>query len=802
MQAFSSALRDAKFAIRTFTRHGRAYVFATLVLALGVGMSTALFSLVDAVLLRPLPFPEQDSLRVIWKADPKASVDFIELSYPELLDLKDGVEAFESVALMPTTLYGYDRVLEVGASDPIRIDTSRVTADFFETLGVEPALGRDFSAADLKSGAAPVAILTDSTWRQRFDGDRGIIGRQIRLSGAGHTIVGVMGPDVDFPRGTSLWTPLMEYSNRRNWFLQAIARVKAGRSDSEVRAQVDALFARLAQDYPFYSSTQQSVITSMTDYWAGASRPQLLISLAASLLLLAASCVTAANLFLSRGLARTQEIATRASLGASSARLASQLIAESAVVAVGACVMGVGTGWALIELLGAMAPASVPRAAEASLNLAALGFAVVATLIVVLSSALLPTVIAARANVGSLLGEASARLTGGRGRRRAQGLFTAAQSAIAVLLLAGSALLVISVNKMLNAEIGFARDAVTMNLTVRGESYDGDQTDQFFTNLIERLRGSPGVSGVAAILQRPLVGPIGWDATFRSAADASKRYEELPMANFQVVTPGYFDAVGLPLLEGRDFADGDEADSEQVVIVSRSLADRLEHSGETPFGASLKVRGTRRVIGIVSNARYRGVTKTNDDVYVPYLQTLIPVRHLVLRGSRPAGELVALARQEAAKLDPTQPPADIETIEQLVARDTATERFSMTLLLAFGLSALILAAAGVYSVVVESVVGRRREIAIRSALGADRLTLARRLSASTLRFVLIGELVGLVGFAASSRWIAERLYEVAPTDPKVLGTVVVFLMSIAAIAAFWPAWATASEEPRAALQDG
>jgi len=797
------ALRDAKFAIRTFARHGRAYVFATLVLALGVGMSTALFSLVDAVLLRPLPFPDQNALRVVWKADPKASVDFIELAYPELLDLEQSVEAFESVALMPTTLYGYDRVLEVGDSDPVRIDTSRVTTAFFRTLGVEPALGRDFSPADLKGGSAPVAILTDSTWRQRFNADRAIIGRQIRLSGVGHTIVGVMPAEVDFPLGTTLWTPLMEYSNRGNWYLQALARVKPGRSDAQVRAQLDTLFTRLAQDHPrFYSSTQQSVITSLPDYWTGASRPQLLVSLIASFLLLGAGCVTAANLFLSRSLARTQEIATRASLGASSARIARQLIVESAVVAAGACAIGIATAWALIELLGSMAPASVPRAADATLNPAALGFAITATVIAIVSSALLPTVLAARSNVGALLGEASGRLTGGRGRRRAQGLFTAAQSTIAVLLLAGSALLVISVNKMLNAEIGFARDVVTMNLTVRGQGYDGNQVDQFFTNLIDRLRQSPGVRGAAAVLQRPLAGPIGWDTRYRSVADASKLAEELPMANFQVATPGYFDAVGLPLLEGRDFSSADEADSEQVVIISRSVADRMERSGETALGANLVVRlgGERRVVGIVSDARYRGVTKSNDDVYVPYLQTSIPVRHLILRGGHPTHELVALARQEAARLDPTQPPSDIETIEQLVARDTSAERFSMTLVLAFGLSALILSAAGIYSVVVESVTARRREIAIRSALGADRVTLARRLSASTLRFVLLGELIGLALFAASSRWLAGRLYEVSPTDPTVLVAVVVFLLAVAAIAAFCPAWFAAREQPTAALQ--
>ncbi len=284
-------VRAVRIACRTILG-GNSYLFAIAVMSLAIGMGTAVFSLAEAVIFRPLPFPGQQSLRVIWKADFRSANPFLELAYPELHDLQDGVPALESVALMPTTLYGYGKVIRIGNQEPIQVESAPVSHDFFRTLGVHPALGRDFEDSDEHPGVAPVVILSDSCWRTQFHQDAQIVGRQITLNGDGYTVIGVAGPAVDFPEGVGLWVPLgvnKNLNNRNAYFLQAIARVKPGRSPEEADAQVAALFKRLPRDYPqFYSATQQAVITPLSRYWIGSARPQFLASLAASLLLLSA----------------------------------------------------------------------------------------------------------------------------------------------------------------------------------------------------------------------------------------------------------------------------------------------------------------------------------------------------------------------------------------------------------------------------------------------------------------------------------------------------------------------------------
>ncbi|MCB1022576.1 MAG: ABC transporter permease [Bryobacterales bacterium] len=785
------------FVLRCFTR---AYVLAALALALGIGISTALFSLFDAVLLRPLPFPDQDSLYVIWKADPAAGSDYEELAYPELLDMRENIDAFESVALIPTTLYGNDHALQIGNEDPIRVETARVTPAFFQTLGVKPLLGRDFAATDNTSGAGPVAILSHWAWREHFDADPGVVGRQIRISERGHTVIGVMGADIDFPRGAALWMPQQEYDNRGAWFLHALARRKPGYSREQMQAQLDALFTRLAREHPnFYSPTQKSVVTSLPDHWAGSTRPQLLLSMAASLLLLGAACVTALNLFGTRMLTRTQEIATRVSLGASPWRIARQLLGECSVIASFACLAGLALALGLIEVLGRWVPASIPRADQAVMNWHVFAFAILAAIVAVFGSAAAPVWLAARTDVEPLLRKSAGRVTGGGRRALLQGLLTSAQTAIAVVLLAGGALLIGSVRHLLQQDVGFARDAVTMNLAQRGTD-----SDLFFKRLLERLKGSPGVIAAGAVLMRPLQGSIGWDTTYALESETTRPGRELPIANFEVVTPGYFEALGTPLLRGRDFNEQDDGDAPSVVMINRSLADRLERRGVEPLGARIKIRTgstLAMVVGIVANARYRGVREDGDDVYVPYLQTQIPVRHLVIRGNRPASELAALVREETFRLDSAQPPAQVETIREAISRNAAADRFIMALVVALSVGALLLAVAGVFSVISETIAQRRREIAIRSALGATQFSLTRQLTSKALRFVFIGEVVGLVVLAISAPWLSPQLYQLEATDPAVLTTIATFLFAVATAAATLPSWSAAGRRPTAGLRD-
>ncbi len=796
--AVESFARNSRIALRTFRRHRSTYAFAIGVLAAGIAISTAVFSLVEAVLLDPLPFPDQDQIEVIQKADPRAGTGVVELAYPELGDLQQGVPAFSSVALMPTTLYGYGKVIQFGGRAPVQVESTPVSHDFFRTLGVKPAMGRDFRSGDEHVGAAPVTILSDATWRQEFGADPAITGRMIRLNGKGCEVIGVMARDVEFPRGVGLWVPLGVYpetGKRGATYLQAIARRRPGFSHEQAFTQVKATVARLQREYPqFYPPSQEAVMTTLPRYWTGSARLQLLTSLGAAFLLLLTAAITASNLFLSRALARAREVATRFSLGASAGQLWGQFAAEGATAAVIAGALGAGLAWALIRVLARLAPADIPRLGNAGLNGKVLLFALLVSGMTAVACTVAPAVMASRRNIEAVLRSGGTRLTAGRSGRRLQNAFTVGQTTVTLVLLCASILIVMSVRAMLRADVGFGhRDAVTMNVALHAREYSREQRDRFYTTLLERLRETPGMEAAGGVLLRPLEGTIGWDMKYRTVFNRERRPEELLLSNFEVITPGYFAAVGVPVIEGRDFGDKDKRDGEQTVIISQSLAKRFRDFGVTPLGERLWLGpyagdGGMKVVGVVGDTRDRGVVTTGDNIYVPYLQSEIPVNYVVARGRMPAQAVTEAVRREVKALDPAQAVAGVATLAELVDRDTARQRFNMALLVTFGAGALLLAAAGVYSVVAESVSVKTQEIGIRMALGADRARLLRQLIAGPVAWVAAGEVIGLLGFVGVARVMAALLYAVHPNDPVVLSGATGFLLGVSVVAACVPAW--------------
>ncbi len=512
-----------------------------------------MYSLVDAVLLRPLPFPGQDSIQVIWKKDPLAGPHVEELAYPELRDLQENIKDFRYVALMPTSLYGYGKTIQVGAREPVQVESASVSHDLFRVLGVAPAMGRDFTSSDEHEGAAPVVVLSDRVWREQLGGAPRIVGQLIRLNGQGHRVIGVMAPGVEFPRGAGLWTPLgidrRVVENRRATFLQAIARTRPGGSRDGIAAQVNALFTRLAADHPdAYSRSQQGVVTPIAEYWTGSARLHLWIMMGASLLLLAAAIISAGNLMLSRTLARRQEIATRAALGASRAQILWQFGAEGLAAGWIATIGGLLLAQAAVRFLVKWAPADIPRLSEAPLNLGIFCAAAGVGMFAAVACSVLPGWFASRASVDAALREGSARASISGAGKRIQGAFILTQAAVTVLLLTMAAMLVLSYRSMMTADIGFAhRDALSINLSLRGpglfagQAYDAKTRRAFYTRLLDRLREAPGVTSAAAVLLRPLEGGIGWDAPYQFEFQAgNKNDRELPKANYEVVTPGYF----------------------------------------------------------------------------------------------------------------------------------------------------------------------------------------------------------------------------------------------------------------------
>jgi putative ABC transport system permease protein len=810
--------RHLRLSLRALLRNKTAYLPAAAILALGTGMSVAMFSLVEAVLLRPLPFPHQESIQVIWKVDPLAGAHVEELAYPELRDLQQGIPDFESVALMPTSLYGYSRVLQNGRAEPVQIESAPVSHDFFRVLGVSPVLGRDFSASDEHVGAAPVVIVSDPVWRDHLNADPRVIGRTIRLNQQAYTVIGVLAPGVEFPRGAGLWIPLgverAIVDRRGETFLQAVVRTKPGVTRERIAMEVNALFKRLAADHPeVYAQSQRGVVTPLIEYWTGSARLHLWIMLAASMLLLIASIISASNLLLSRTLTRQSEIATRMALGALPRQILTQFGVEGLVVAAFAAAAGLGVAQAVIRFLIRWAPGDIPRLSAAALDPASFCFAAGAAIAAAIACLLIPGWTATRMPVELALRAGSSRISFSKREGRTRNLFLLAQSAVTLMLLVLAALLVLSYHSMMSADIGFAnRNAVSMNLQLHGpglfpaQAIDPKLRHAFYGQLLDRLRATPGVTSAAAVLLRPLEGTIGWDVSYEFPFEAGGRDNRvLPKSNYEVVTPDYFKTVGTPLLEGRDFNEHDSERGEPAAIISQSLARRVRKAGYAPVGYRIRLGlGADhwiKIIGISADARYRSITQTGADIFVPYLQAGgVPTNYVIIRGTQSAADLAALVRRTVTAMDPSQTIAGVATIGDLIHANSARHRFNMLLLLWFGACAVILAAGGVYSVIAESIAARTREIAIRQSLGAQRLRLAHEMAADTLVFVLIGEALGALGVLAAASLLADLLYGTTARDPWVIATAAGLLFAVSLMAAFWPAWSAAGGDPGGSLQ--
>ena len=812
-------MRDFGHALVRMRRYPRSAALVGSSLALGIGMSVAMFSMVDAVLLRPLPFPDQDSIYVIQKADPLAGTHVEELAYPELVDLQESIPGFEYVAVTPTSLYGYARVLETGTADPVQLEASPVSHDFFRVLGVTPRLGRGFTESDERVSAPPVAVISDRTWRENLGADPGIVGRTVRLNGQGHTVIGVMAPGAAFPRGSALWVPLgidqRVIERRGATFLQAVARAKPGYSRQQIDSDVNALFRRLASEYPeAYSSSQRAIVTPLVNYWTGSARIHLWIVLGASLLLLTAAAISSGGLLLSRAVSRRSEIATHLALGAPPMRIFTQMAAEGAVAGGIAAIAGLGIAYLVIRSLVRWPPAEIPRLSEASLDLNSFCFAAGAAAFVAVVCSLAPGWGASRMRLESAIREGDPRSSVSLRASRARDLFVLAQSAVTFVLVATAVLLVLSYRSVAFVETGFAnRDALTMDVTLRGpglfpaQGFDASTRHAFYSRLLQRLREEPGVTSVGAILLRPLAGPIGWDTAYEFEFEAgSWDGGARPKANYEVVTADYFKTVGSPLLQGRDFDSRDSEEAEPVAIISETLADQIRSAGHTPLGHRVRLGirwsgGWMRVVGVSGDARYRSGTHSGAHIFVPSLQAAQATRHVVIRGPRPRHELSALVQRVVKEIEPRQNAGDPLTIGELIDRDTARHRFNVILLLWFGACAVILAVAAVYSVIADTVAARWTEVAIKSALGAQRGRVVRDLVVRTVRFAFLGVAVGTAAVSVFGTLSLDVFRGTSAHDPIVLASVAAFLFVVSLAAAVWPAWHATRDNRRILLRE-
>ena len=834
--------RDVRYALRRQFKDRRSGVplFAVAALAIGIGTSTAMFGVLDAVVLQPLPFAQEERLVAGWKTNRTDPTRFIELSYPEFLQWQAQSTSFESLAALPTTVYGYSYVL-TGRGDPVAIESARVTSEFFDVLGVPPLLGRTFTTTDDLEGAQPTVVLTHAFWTNVLGADPEVIGSGLTLTGVDFTVIGVLPAGFVFPRGVDVFTALGTrpgLTNNRTVFLKVIARLRPGVSRGQAAAEVDGIVSRLEAQGPGPNvGDQAATLTPLREHILGNGRGIAALLFAGAVVLLLVAVVNLSGLLATRAARRGGEVALRLSLGASTPDLLRQFAAEGLALATMGTLVGIGLAVAILDAVIALAPDGIARIGSASIDGWSLLFAAACLVVVTLGIGCVPLMMVRNASIDALLRHSAASVGGsGRTARIGSALLTAEVTGSVVLLIIAGALTVSFLN-LRDADLGFDREGVLTAFVnpSRVRYPDAAARRRFFRNVIARLEANAEVEAAGAALLRPLEGVIGWDLPYRLPDQRPEDAAGNSILNLEVVTPTYFEAIGTPLLAGRGFTETDglyvarpepdptapaaagtsaehqrpaaaepaverrapaatEPAAERqplVAIVSESVAREM-------YGSSLNAVGQRfvggrnaprsyRIVGVVADGRYRRVQEVSGDVFLPYTQTAIPLRYLVIRTSSGAAAARGMVRRALAAVDPEQPiSADLTTTE-LVERALSRERFQSALLLPFGLGSALLAALGVFGMVSDTANRRLRELALRRALGAHRSRVLAELLRTTLACVSTGLFAGMLLAIAAGRTLRLALFETRLADPWVLVAVFALILGVSLAACSGPA---------------
>ena len=815
-------IQDLRFGLRMLRNNPGFTLVAALTLALGIGANTAIFSVIHAVLLRPLPFADQERLVVAWKRDTVAYNPLLEMSFAEFKDWRAQQRSFDEMAVMPTTTYGYGYVL-TGRGDAVQVESSKVSGGFFNLLGAHAAVGRILNDGDDVVGGPPVVVLSERLWRERFGSDPNVVGQTITLTEQGFTVVGVMPQQFEFPKGADLWIPLQAtmrpraIENRSAEFLQVVGKLKPGVSLPEAEAELNAIIARVAREHPETKAEgQRVVIKPLAHHLFGNARPALWLLLAATALLLLIGAANVTNLLLARASARRREFAVRAAIGAGRGRIVRQLLCESALLAILGGAAGVALAYGLIHLLVWVAPTDIPRIETVKLNSIALLFSFSVTLLTAFVAGLAPALSASRLNLNETLCEGGSKMASGRSGKRLRASLVVAEIAITMVMLIGATLILRSFLNLSRVNLGFnPQNVLTMQLRLTGPKYSqatapkfGFPTPQreFYRQLIERLESQPGVIAAAAVLTRPLEGSIGWEAEFALPDQTPEQADKNTVANYEVVTPHYFRTLGIPLKAGREFSDFDTPESSPVVIISEAMARRVFAPGIDPVGQRIRLNPSdpeapwRTVVGIAGDAHYRELEDLRWDIYAPNTQAGNTLNHFAVRTTGDPAAFIATVRREIAAIDPTQVATGIVTMEDQVSANLARPRFSALLLNWLSALAVLLAAVGIYGVVAYAVAQRTGELGIRLALGAQTLDIVKLIIGENLRLVAAGVGAGLICAFGLTRLLQTLLFGVSATDPLSFAAVTIALIGVALLACYIPARRATRVDPLVALR--
>jgi putative ABC transport system permease protein len=811
--------RDIRYGIRGLLKRPGFTLVALVTLALGIGANTAIFSVVNAVVLRPLPYTEPDRLMTLWETMPGS--DRRSVAPGNFVDWRTQNRTFQDMA---ATFYANFNLTSDG--EPDRIDGATITSNFMSLLGARTQLGRTFQADDDEHQDRSVVLISDGLWKRRFGADQNVVGRTITIDETPHTVVGVMSRGFQFPERSELWvlgrnrgavpTSLISQVPTNDWvherdahFIRVIGRLRPGVTLSQAQSDISAITRKAELDFPKTNGGLGSNVVPLHAQVVGDVRGMLFILLGAVGFVLLIACTNVANLMLARATQRDREIAIRAAVGASRLSLIRQLLTESLLLSIAGGLAGLILSIWAVDLFVKLSPGDIPRLDEASVDLRLLGFTLLVSLLTGIGFGLLPAFQATRTNLNATLKEGARKVSEGRQRRAARNILVVTEIALAQVLLVGATLLAISYVRVTRIAPGFNPDRVlTAKIAPANKKYpDPRSRSAFYTAVLERLQNLPGIESAGMVMSVPLSGS-SMNRGFRVEGRPVPKADENVTMDFQIVSPGYFSTLEIPIKQGRGLSAADTESSERVIVINNAMARRY-WPNEDPIGKRLMIGESskdtswRTIVGVVADNRHASLSEAPvPTAFIAYRQDFEswPRMGFVIKAKTDAAGLTSVVRRELGSIDPAQPLYAVEPMENLLQTSVAQRRFIMLLLGSLSAIAVILAMVGVYGVISFSVSERTQEIGIRMALGARAVDVLRMVLSQGMRVTFIGIVIGLAAAFALTRLLSSLLFEVGPTDLRTFSIVGVLLGAAAFFACYVPARRATKVDPIIALR--
>jgi putative ABC transport system permease protein len=810
-------LSDLYISLRSLRRNPGFSIAAILVLALGIGANTAIFSVVNAALLRPLPYEDSSRIMQVWHVPPPKSfpgLTMFSVSPANYLDWQSRSSSFESIAA-----YGFADFTFGGKERPEAIQSAAVASDFFALLRVHPYLGRTFSPDEDRPGQGHVVLLGYKFWRDHFASDPNIVGRNVTLDGEAYSVVGVMPEKFQFPNWAQVWVPLAwtdaTRAVRGNHNYLVIARLKVGVDIRQAQAELSAVSARLEQQYPEDDKGWGAIILPLREQLVGDVRPALLVLLGAVAFVLLIACANVANLVLAKTLARRKKIAIRTALGATRLTVLRQILSETVLLSVAGGVLGLFLARFGITLIVKVLGDRIPHFMEITLDTQVLAFTLLVSVVAGVLAGLIPSVRFSRSDINEALKQGQGRGSSDSGASKTRGLLVVSEVALSLVLLIGAGLMVRTLWQLRSVKPGFdPRNVLTMTVPLPTTKFPSPAGQiNFFQEVLQRVRALPGVNSAGVIDNLPLGGG-GSHQPFSIEGRPVVPISEQPEVDVRLISPGYFSAMHVPVLKGRDFSDADAAGRPGAVLISDSLARRF-WPNEDPLGKHLTLTFfpgvVREVVGIVGDVKLDSLDETRPvaTIYHPLAQITVPDQQswrsfgmsLTVRTASDPRNAIPAVTAAVHQVDPELPVVDVMSMNDLISESVLPQRFNLILLGSFAALALVLAAVGIYGVLSYTVRRRMREIGIRMALGASHSDVLRMVVTDGMKPILLGVALGLAAALALSRVLASLIFGVRATDPLTFAAVALLLVAVGLLATILPAYRATRVEPVRILRE-